>query len=101
MLTENPAQLSEVYQRGLMASTLISQPFWKELEAYMAEQIQAALENMEKAKHADQHAKANLLDRWILTKELVEKIEKFPLAAIEAAREFAGEQKTWTNSTEL
>ena len=88
MLVEAPpTELSELYQRGLAASTLVSQPFWRELEKYMAEMVQGALEAMEKARHADQYTKANLLDRWLLTKDLVARIEQFPVAAIEAARE--------------
>lgn len=88
---ETPKELTEIYQRGLAASTLVSQPFWKELEKYLAEQIVAAMEAMEKARHSDAQVKANLLDRWLITKDLVEKIERFPLAAIEAARDI-GEQ---------
>lgn len=99
LVAQPPTELTEIYQRGLAASTLIAQPFWKELEHYMAEQILAAQEAMEKARYADQHTKANLLDRWIITKDLVARIEQFPVAAVEAAREL-GEQTQWlTNNT--
>lgn len=92
LIHDHPTELQELYQRGLAASTLISQPFWKELERYMEEQIALAMEAMEKAQNASPEVKANLLDRWIITKNLVARIAQFPVAAIEATREL-GEQR--------
>jgi hypothetical protein len=92
MLIQVPTELQEVYQRGLAASTFVSQPFWKELERYMAESIATALEALEKARNAEPTVKANLVDRWLITKDLVARIEQFPVAAIEAARELGEER---------
>jgi hypothetical protein len=91
MLTFQYTEDDVIKNRGLQASTLINQPFWKELEIYMAMQIQDALEKLDGAKYADDRVKANLLYRWQVTKDLVARIEQFPVAAIEAAREL-GEQ---------
>jgi hypothetical protein len=91
MLTYQFTEDDVIRNRGLQASTLVNQPFWKELEIYMAVQIQDALEKLDGAKYADDRVKANLLYRWQVTKDLVARIEQFPVAAIEAAREL-GEQ---------
>jgi len=80
-------ELQEVYQKGLAASTLITQPFWKDLQEYMGQQVMDALNALSDAKFADDYTKARRVDKFILIKELVARIEQFPLAAIEAARE--------------
>jgi len=87
MLTVPVDELQEAYQRGLAASTLITQPFWKELQIYMGEQVMEALNGMADARYADDAMKARRLDRWLIVRELVARIEQFPLAAIEAAKE--------------
>ena len=87
MLTIPVDELQEAYQRGLAASTLITQPFWKDLQEYMGLQVQQALNAVADAKFADDTTKARRVDRWITVSELVARIEQFPLAAIEAAKE--------------
>ena len=88
MLTfEHPTELQEQYQKGLAASTLVNQPFWKLVVEYMNDQVREALEALDDVRHADDRLKANAVNRWLLTKDLVARIEQFPLAAIEAARE--------------
>ena len=82
-----PTELQELYQRGLAASTLVNQPFWKELDNFMNQLVLEALNEMEGAKWADDCLKARRVDRWLTIKDLVARIEQFPLAAIEAARE--------------
>ena len=77
----------QIHMRGLAASTLVSQPFWKELLQMMHETVNSRLLDIEKSTYAPDSAKANLVDRYILTKELVSRIERFPQGAIEAARE--------------
>lgn len=76
-----------IYRRGLAASTFISQPFWKDMQEYMGEQVNAAMQAMRDAANASDQTKANLLTRWQIIEGLVARIEQFPLAAIDAARE--------------
>lgn len=90
MLTHASTELSEVYHRGLAASTLITQPFWKDLQIYMNQQVLDAMNGMGDAKFATDEVKARRVDRWLTIRDLVARIEQFPLAAIEAAREFRG-----------
>lgn len=75
------------YRRGLAASTFISQPFWKDMQEYMGQQVADAMNALTDAKFADDNVKARRLDKFVLIKELVARIEQFPLAAIDAARE--------------
>ena len=76
-----------IKHRGLSASTFMAQPFWIEIVAFLDDQIRARLQAMEEAKNASPEIKANMVDRWLITKELVSRIERFPMSAVEAARE--------------
>lgn len=84
---QHPTELQEQFQKGLAASTLVNQPFWKDLIGYMNEQVVEALNALESVRHADDRAKANAVNRWLIVKDLIARIEQFPLAAIAAARE--------------
>jgi len=73
--------------RGLSASTFVAQPFWIEMQRYMYEAVDERLRAIQESFHAADDVKASLVDRYILTKELVSRIERFPQAAIDAVRE--------------
>lgn len=87
LVLEHPTEFQEIYQRGLSASTLVNQPFWKELTEFMNQMIRESLEANDKLQHADERIRIHALNRYLITKDLVARIEQFPLAAIEAARE--------------
>lgn len=87
LVYEKPTELQELYQRGLAASTMVNQPFWKEMTEFMNQLIREALESFDKLQHADDRIRLNAVNKYLVIKELVARIEQFPLAAIEAARE--------------
>jgi hypothetical protein len=87
LVLEHPTELQEIYQRGLAASTMVNQPFWKETVDFMSQMIRESLESMDKLQHADDRIRLNALNKYLIIKDLVARIEQFPLAAIEAARE--------------
>ena len=76
-----------IRERGLAASTFLSQPFWQELQRYMQTLVNQRLADIEGSGLASDVVKARFVEHYIQTKELVARIERFPLAAIEAARE--------------
>ena len=93
MLEIKVDELQEVYQKGLAASTLITQPFWKDLQQYMNQQVLDAMNAMADAKFATDDVKARRVDRWLTIRDLVARIEQFPLAAIDAAKSERGDHE--------
>ena len=93
MLEIKVDELQEVYQKGLAASTLITQPFWKDLQQFMNQQVLNAMNDMADAKYADDAIKARRVDKWLTIRDLVARIEQFPLAAIDAAKGERGEHE--------
>lgn len=87
MLVQQIDELQEVYQVGLSASTMVNQPFWKKTSEFMNQMIRESLEALDKVQYADDRIRLNAMNKYLITKELVARIEQFPLAAIEAARE--------------
>ena len=87
MLTYVATVEEQIRERALAASTFVAQPFWQELQKYLHECVAERLRAVEEAKYASDETKARLQDRWTNVKELVARIERFPQAAIEAARE--------------
>ena len=91
MLTFEVTELDVVRQRGLQASTFLAQPFWEELRQGMYAMIQERLKALRDARNATVEVKANLVDRWLMTEDLVARIERIPVSAVEAARELGRE----------
>lgn len=91
MLEIQIPELDEIYQTGLAASTMVNTPYWRILTEHMNDLIRESLEALDKLQHADDRIRLNALNKYLTTKELVARIERFPLAAIEAARELKGE----------
>jgi hypothetical protein len=87
MLTFVLTEQEQTIERGLQASTFVAQPFWQEMQKYFVDAVQERLKAMEDGKYASPEVKADLIRRWIITKEIVARIERIPQAAIEAARE--------------
>lgn len=87
MLTYEFTEQELIRQRGLQASTFVSQPFWIELIAGLRAIVQEKQKALEESRFANPQIKAAMVDHLIIAKELVARIERIPQAAIEAARE--------------
>ena len=87
MLTYVQNEQDVIRERGLSASTFVAQPFWQELRTYMHDIIGQKLADIEGSVCASDVVKARFVEQYIQVKELVARIERFPQAAIEAARE--------------
>lgn len=85
----NAQEKQEVIRKALEAQAFLAQPFWKDWIQYAESVADGRCRELKQANFADDRIKAGLRDRWVITEEILQLMQAYPLSCIEAGKTIA------------